>query len=391
MRARWRRRLAGDDGLSLVEVLVAFVLLGVVMSASAGFFTTSLRALQQAEGRTKATALANEELENLRGLPWTSVGFYADDDFDGAMPADTVVLADARPADTRAPLPAEALEPRGGVEFTVRREILWVDNTQTANEGDDADYKSLVVTVEWADRETPRSISVESLRSPSPDEQRPSDFVLSLLDVQPTLVYTHADGTLDAAANDRLGLTALTSSAADFVVVRYLERGATDQTERSLGSTDYVNWTGVVTDVHGDTFRNGDSVFTFVATRASPYEQEVIGTTLVRFLQPVTVTEPPQLSPSSVCVAPDASTPPVDVTVHIEGLVDEDAVTVAWDGTQTSAQQVAATDSGSSLAATIPAGSYTDTTTVTVTGVRSSDGATATASATLSVTVSETC
>lgn len=377
MRARWRRRLAGDDGLSLVEVLVAFVLLGVVMSASAGFFTTSLRALQQAEGRTKATALANEELENLRGLPWSAVGFYGDDDFSGAMPDRTVLLADARPADSRAPLPVETVS-RAGVDFTVRRSIVWNEDIPTTSEVHE--FKYLAVTVDWSDRGQPRSIGVESQRTPTPDEQKPSDFVLSLLKVQPELVYINDDGTLVG----QLDLTALTSAPADFVVARYVQRGDTEETVRSLGSTDYVNWTGAVTPAHGDTFRNGDMVFTFVATRASPYEQEVIGTTLARFLQPVVVTDL-QLSPSSVCVAPDESTPAVDVAVHVNGLVDEDAVTVSWDGGTTQAQQVAATDAGSSLSAIIPTGSYTDTTAVTVTGVRASDGHTATASATLQV------
>lgn len=387
MRARWRRRLAGDDGLSLVEVLVAFVLLGVVMSASAGFFTTSLRALQQAEGRTKATALANEELENLRALPWTAVGFYGDDDFGGTMPDRTVLLADTRPAESRAPLPVETMS-RGGVAFTVRRSIVWNEDISATSEVHE--FKYLAVTVDWSDRGQPRSIGVESQRTPTPDEQKPSDFVLSLLKVQPEIVYLNADGTLDTSRNGQLDLTALTSAPADFVVARYVQRGDTDETVHSLGSTDYVNWTGAVTAAHGETFRNGDMVFTFVATRASPYEQEVIGTTLARFLQPVEVTDL-QLSPSSVCVAPDQSTPAVDVAVHVNGLVDEDAVTVSWDGGTAQAQQVAATDAGSSLSAIIPTGSYTASTTVTVTGVRASDGHTATASASLSVTVSETC
>ncbi|HVL98409.1 MAG TPA: prepilin-type N-terminal cleavage/methylation domain-containing protein [Egibacteraceae bacterium] len=387
MKTTLRRRLAGDDGISLVEMLVAFAILGVVMSASAGFFTTALGALQQAEGRTKATALANEELENLRVLPWDRVGFYGDDNFGQAMPAGTVVLEARRPAATRAPLPVETIAPRGGVVFTVRRSITWIDNTQTSQVGD---YKRLVVAVDWSDRGVPRSITVESLRTPNPDEQTPSDFVLSLLEVRPTLVYLNADGTLDAARNGQLDLASLTSAKADFVVARYVQRGASANTVQSLGSTDRLNWAGAVTGAHGHTFPNGDVLFTFVATRATPYEQEVLGTTLVRFLQPVAVTSL-DVAPTSVCVAPSQPTPPVRVAMHIDGLVEEDVVTVSWSGGTTKARMVEATQSGSSLEAEIPGGSYGGSTTVTVTGVRGSDGATATAASAVSVTVDEEC
>lgn len=372
MLTRLRRRIGGEDGISLVEMLVAFVILGIAMSASASFYMNALFSLHQAESRTKATALANEELENLRFLPWDDVGFYTDDDFGGPVPEDTVILDDVRTADARAPVPAETLEERGNVVFTVRRTITWVDNTRTA---EPHDYKELVVTVDWSDRGQPRSISVESLRSPSPNEQAVSDFVLSLLKVAPELVYINADGTLDSAVNPTLDLTALTSSEADFVVTRYVQRDALTETVQSLGSVDHLNWTGSVTAAHGQTFRNGDTLFTFVATRALPYEQEVIGSTLVRFLQPVAITSA-TVSPSSYCLP---SSPAIDVTIDVDGLVEEDTVTVSWGAGQVTATQVTATDSGSSLTAIIPPGSLgAGASTVTITGLRLSDAATAT-------------
>lgn len=380
MLTRLRRRLGGDEGFSLVEMLVAFVILGVAMSASASFFMTAMLSFHQAEGRTKATALANEELENLRVLPWDDVGFYADD-YAGSPPTDTVLLGDVRPVEARAPLPEETLAPRGGIAFTVRRSIVWIRKSETANADD---YKRLTVSVDWSDRGQARSITVDSLRSPTPAEQPASDFILSLLDVQPELVYINGDGTLNTsvAGNDQLNLTALTSAEASFVEVRYVQRGGdpANPTVQPLSSSDYLNWSGAVTAAHGHTFPNGDAAFTFVATRALPYEQEVLGTTLVRFLQPLVVV----WVTSTVCVA-DLLTP-VDVETRIDGLVDEDAVTVTYATGAVSAQQTAATTSGSLLTATLPAGSLDlGLNTITVDGQRRSDGATVTLTTLLEV------
>lgn len=110
-----RRRLAVDEGISLIEILVAIVVLTVVLSAAASALASSLFAMAKNENRTKATALANEELENLRILPWEYVGFY-DDDYDGWDPADIPddwvdldpdAASSERPAGSLAPLPTE--------------------------------------------------------------------------------------------------------------------------------------------------------------------------------------------------------------------------------------------------------------------------------------------
>lgn len=389
MLTRLGRSLDADDGISLVEMMVALLLLGVAMSASAGFFTTALRSMQQAEGRTKATALANEEMENLRGLPWAQVGFHPDD-FPGAVPADTVLLEEARSAASRAPLPEQVLPPRGGVVYTVRRSITWnEDNPQTSAR---YEYKHLVVAVDWSDRGQPRSISVESQRTPNPDEQPSSDFVLSLLAVKPKLVYLNADGTLDATRHQELLFTALTSAKADFVVTRYRQRGDIADTEQSLGSSDRRNWSGTVTPLQGHRFPNGDALFTFVATRANPYAQEVFGTTLVRFLQPLVITAV-TLSPSAVCVTDELGVAPaIDVAIEVDGLVEEDSVWVRWSGGEVKAGQVSPTPSGSSLTARIPPGAFgVGTHSLTVEATRLSDSQTQSVSGSLTVYQQEVC
>ncbi len=68
-----RRRPAGEEGLSLIEVLVALSLLITVMATTAGFFTTSLK---QSNGQTQAqeaAVLADQQLDYTRSVAATSL------------------------------------------------------------------------------------------------------------------------------------------------------------------------------------------------------------------------------------------------------------------------------------------------------------------------------
>lgn len=371
MLAHLQRRLAREDGISLMEVLVAFMLLGIVMSGSVRFFSTTLLSLQSSERRTHATALANEELENLRTIPWGDTGFY-EDDFAGTPPTDTVVIDPARPAASVAPLPEEEIT-RAGVPLQVDRSITWIDNSQT---GTPTDYKRLVVDVSWQDRGRTFSVSVQSVRSPNPDEQEGAEFVLSLLDVLPNVVYTDADGWVDATANPGgVDLSARTSTHADFVTVSYLERGAASETTQNLGSTDLIEWTGTLGSAQ---FRNGDVTFTFIATKTTPYEQQVIGTTLVRFLQPVAIAPS---SPGTLGYCPGDEPSTLTAALDVEGLVEEDEVTVTWNGVDYPGTWTAALPTGSSFEIDVPDGAAGNP--VTVTATRLYDGVTVTADLTL--------
>jgi prepilin-type N-terminal cleavage/methylation domain-containing protein len=67
MRARFN---SNSRGFSLVEVLVAMGLLTVVSLGVAQLFALSTRANLIAKGATSTTAMAEQKLEQLRGLKW---------------------------------------------------------------------------------------------------------------------------------------------------------------------------------------------------------------------------------------------------------------------------------------------------------------------------------
>jgi prepilin-type N-terminal cleavage/methylation domain-containing protein len=84
-----------DDGVSLIEVLVAIAVVGIVMTAVASFFIRTVAATGQQRGKQIATHIADSAMERVRALKGSSV-------------ADGRQASDATPA---TPTPIVALPP----------------------------------------------------------------------------------------------------------------------------------------------------------------------------------------------------------------------------------------------------------------------------------------
>lgn len=76
-RLRYRRH--GDDGLTLIEMVVAIGVLMVVLLSSLAVFVTVQHAQQTAEGTDRAIQLINSRIERIRQLDWTTAGFDQND------------------------------------------------------------------------------------------------------------------------------------------------------------------------------------------------------------------------------------------------------------------------------------------------------------------------
>lgn len=59
-----------DSGFTLIEVLIAMLLLTIVSLGIVGMFGTAIRATQGARSQTSTSALAEQKLEQLRALTW---------------------------------------------------------------------------------------------------------------------------------------------------------------------------------------------------------------------------------------------------------------------------------------------------------------------------------
>ncbi|CAN5902179.1 hypothetical protein BH23ACT11_BH23ACT11_24390 [soil metagenome] len=72
------KRLQNESGYSLVEVMVAIMLLGLAILPMVGMFDAGLRAAVLGSNYDQARALANEQLEEIKALPYKKPGGPAD-------------------------------------------------------------------------------------------------------------------------------------------------------------------------------------------------------------------------------------------------------------------------------------------------------------------------
>ncbi len=116
----WIDARKSDSGYSLVEVMVALVVLTVAILPMIGMFESALRAATTSGDYDRARACANQRLEQAKSLPYE------------------VVKAG----------PAEGVCEPSGFGYTVGTEFVDQD---LQNVGDDRGLMKVTVTVEWGD------------------------------------------------------------------------------------------------------------------------------------------------------------------------------------------------------------------------------------------------
>jgi Tfp pilus assembly protein PilV len=80
-----RTRLRAEDGIGLVELLIAMTVLAVALLALVAAFSSGALTLQRAGQTSTASALANQQMELYRGLKYCAIRL--DDASPGAAPA----------------------------------------------------------------------------------------------------------------------------------------------------------------------------------------------------------------------------------------------------------------------------------------------------------------
>jgi type II secretory pathway pseudopilin PulG len=138
-------RLREERGVTLLEMVVGMLLLGIVTTPLAGVMTASVKSHRGSQERTLAEQAASEQIEAIRALPYTSVGLV-----DGNPPG-TIVASK--------PLTA------AGISATVATKVSFVDDPTPTGFVTGADYKRVVVTVTNASGK--RLTQAETFVSPS--------------------------------------------------------------------------------------------------------------------------------------------------------------------------------------------------------------------------------
>ena len=342
-----RRRLAADDGVSLVEMLVAVFVVGLVLAAMVSTTITSLAAASRDEQRVRVTAVANRALEELQSLPWDRTGLYpSDPGFVAQLEAGFPTVSLAMPGGVRdplVPLPTETLAPpANGVPITLRRHVAWVDSPVDGvginpagcppaggydTDCDIRDSKRLVVELSWTSRDRTQSMRVEGLRSPTPEERALSPFSHQLTQLAPSVVLLDADNrnlspiqiqtvTSQPATSVTASYRVLDASNGTVTVTEFLTNTNAGRTWQSTIPAGARRWT------------NGEELFTFVATGTGGAQEVIAGRVLfVRDVALISVTSAPATlrigAGGELCG--DAT-----LTATVEGVTASDFVSGTW-------------------------------------------------------------
>ncbi len=132
------RLLKTESGYSLLEVIVAMLLLAVAIIPMVGMFDAGLRAATQGSDYDKARALANKQLEMARSLPYEDVR----DDFpvgSSAPNTGTGVYESSSQTDEDFP----------GFAYKVRKAYVRLGTTDIAEDASARTMMSVTVTVDW--------------------------------------------------------------------------------------------------------------------------------------------------------------------------------------------------------------------------------------------------
>jgi prepilin-type N-terminal cleavage/methylation domain-containing protein len=154
----------GDDGLSLVEMLVALLILAVAMGAMAGGLIAALSGDAKNDRRGTATQLAADRLEQLRRLPFAQVR--------PELPAASVplpVMADGS---------ATATPTMKGTTYTIATTREWcADQWNGTGGAADLDYVRFVVTVSWQVKGQAQAVTAGNYRAPVRGDRPEDEFV----------------------------------------------------------------------------------------------------------------------------------------------------------------------------------------------------------------------
>lgn len=139
-------------GMGLVEVIVGIALMLIVFTALFGLLRVSLELSALARAKAVATELASSKLEQLRVLPYASLGTV------GGTPSGTLV--------------GQATTTVSGIPYGVQLSIVYTDDPADGSGGADTnnvveDYKKAKVVVFYTVHERPYRVTLSSIFAPS--------------------------------------------------------------------------------------------------------------------------------------------------------------------------------------------------------------------------------
>lgn len=137
-----RMRYAQPRAMSLIDVLVGVSIMLIIFLSIFGAFKLAIELVYSTKAKAGGMSLVSQQLEYVRGLPYTSIGTV------GGIPS--------------GPVAQLATTTINNIPYTVRTLVLYVDAPQDGSGSSDstgvtADYKLVKVEATWTIKNAPRS------------------------------------------------------------------------------------------------------------------------------------------------------------------------------------------------------------------------------------------
>lgn len=337
-RRRRRRDRTADSGFTLVEMVIALLLLAIVLSALAPAFYGLLRASNTSNYRSIANGIAVQATEQMRSIPYYEIGFHTKPDGcpEATETSSPVIL------DSSIPAPIAALpgtQSRGPVTYRIQRCINWVE----ASNSDLSAYKQSSVTVTWTVNGVSGNVVQQSAFYPGGETYTyaqtgpgydfapggtPPTTVSGTGPQPPTVVSVTADTNTDPTQNLLVSWTAPTSGPTSNITYEvFWTTNAPNQTNpypdfsTGTGYNEQNVANGTSTDITvGPGTTAWVQVYTVYATALSGQSNTMSGSTQTSVSTPTTTT-------------PGTTVPTTTTTTLACGVT---GITVTPDGTSTS-------------------------------------------------------
>lgn len=282
-----RSRAVDDSGMTLVEVMVALVIVGVVLSALAGVLAASLQSIRGQESTTQATAAINDILEEVQRVDYdqavlcdsTATSVFGGTTFE-VEPSKTepLVLSAAVCGSSDEVLPERTVT-RDGRDYGVRTAITWADDDGdglgAADSDTTQDIKRIVVDVTWTSDGQARSARNVAYRAPQLLEQLVTAEVTA--DDGSEFITIVDDASDDGENAEAFTLRAFAREKLSSVQVSWVDRNGNVESHAMAA----VNSDGLVWEYHLHSnfgpFANGGTLFDFDATSTTGETEVVAG------------------------------------------------------------------------------------------------------------------
>ena len=129
-----------EGGFTLIELMVALLVLAVIMAAIAPAFYGTLKATSSTDQRSTADGLAVAASEQIRSIPYYQVGYSTTPSYCNQSGSTAVLLSYSTPMDSLATSTTVR-----GTTFQIHSCVYWV----AASDGNGQAYKQSVVTILW--------------------------------------------------------------------------------------------------------------------------------------------------------------------------------------------------------------------------------------------------